>query len=229
MTDHTDETDAAAATGQEARIEHLLTSGYTGAGSPGYPPEGFFIENNVWLVGNDSQVLIVDAGHDAAAIERAVGGRDVLGILLTHGHNDHISAAVAVANALDTHIYLHPADHFLWEQTYTDALPDFELADRAVFHIAGTEVVTMHTPGHTPGSVCFALPGLETVLTGDTLFQGGPGATRWDYSSFADILTSIDQQLLTLPGTTRVLPGHGAETLIDTERPEMEAWRSRGW
>ncbi|MBP1325169.1 glyoxylase-like metal-dependent hydrolase (beta-lactamase superfamily II) [Leucobacter exalbidus] len=213
----------------DARIERLITVGNVGAGSPGFPPEGLTLDNNVWLVGNDDQVIVVDAGHDAAAIEKAVAEREVLGILLTHGHEDHINAARTAAAALDTHIYLHPADLFLWELTHGDAMPDFELADRAVFGVAGTEVVTLHTPGHTPGSVCFALPGLGTVLTGDTLFQGGPGATRWDYSSFPDILSSIDGQLFTLPESTRVLPGHGDETSIAREFPEMEAWRSRGW
>lgn len=213
----------------EARVERLITAGFIGVGAPGFPPEGAPIENNVWLVGNDDEVIVVDAGHDAPAIERAVAGREVLGILLTHGHKDHIDAAVELAQRLDTHIYLHPEDLFLWQSVYGEALPDFELADGAVFRVASTEVLTIHTPGHTPGSVCFALPGIDTVLTGDTLFQGGPGATRWDYSSFSQILTSIDERLLTLPGDTKVLPGHGDSTSIDGERPDMEAWRARGW
>lgn len=213
----------------DARIERLITSGFIGVGAPGFPPEGAPIDNNVWLVGDDEQVIVVDAGHDAAAIEAAVNGRDVLGILLTHGHQDHIDAAAEAAKALDTHIYLHPADLFLWQNVYAEQLPDFELDEGASFRVAGTEVVTRHTPGHTPGSVCFVLPGLETVLSGDTLFQGGPGATRWEYSSFPEILSSIDRQLFTLPGTTRVLPGHGDSTSIELEVPAMEAWRTRGW
>ncbi|WP_017794157.1 MBL fold metallo-hydrolase [Leucobacter salsicius] len=212
----------------DARIEQLITSGFIGVGAPGFPSEGVPIDNNVWLVGNDEQVMIVDAGHDAAAIETAVDGRDVLGILLTHGHQDHVDAAADVAKALDTHIYLHPADLFLWQNVYGELLPDFELEDGAAFRVAGTEVLTRHTPGHTPGSVCFVLPGLDTVLSGDTLFQGGPGATRWDYSSFPEILSSIDRQLFTLPGATQVLPGHGASTSIELEIPAMEAWRARG-
>lgn len=213
----------------DVRIERLITSGFIGVGAPGFPPEGAPIENNVWIVGNDDQVMVVDAGHDAAAIEEAVAGRETLGIMLTHGHQDHIDAAATAAKALDTHIYLHPADLFLWQNVYERELPDFTLEDRAVFRVAEAEVLTLHTPGHTPGSVCFMLPSLNTVLTGDTLFQGGPGATRWDYSSFPQILNSIEQQLLTLPGTTQVLPGHGATTSIDGERPDMEAWRARGW
>lgn len=212
-----------------ARIERVITAGYLGAGAPGYPPEGVPIENNVWLVGDDNEVIVVDAGHDAAAIDAAVGDREVLGVLLTHGHQDHVSAAVELAQLRDTHLYLHPADQFIWEETYESALPDFELTDRADFHVAGTDLVTLHTPGHTPGSVCFVLPGLKTVLSGDTLFQGGPGATRWEYSSFSDILSSIEGKLLTLSGDTRVLTGHGDETTIEAERPQMEAWRARGW
>lgn len=215
----------------DARIEQIITSGVIGVGTDadGNPTEGFLLENNVWIVGNDSQVIVVDAGHDAKAIATAVGDREVLGILLSHGHEDHVNAAVEAAQALDTHLYLHPADLFLWEQTHGDITPDFELTDRASFNVAGTEVITLHTPGHTPGSVCFVLPGLDTVLTGDTLFQGGPGATRWDYSSFPEILTSVERLFDALPESTRVLPGHGDETLIARELPELEAWRARGW
>ena len=211
-------------------IQRVVTSGVLGAGRPGYPPGGIPLENNVFVVGDDSSALIIDAAHDAEAIARTVGERDPLGILLTHGHEDHVNDAIALADRLDTHIYLHPADLFLWAETHgTDRLPDFELADRAVFSIAGVELVTLHTPGHTPGSVSFYAGGIGTLFSGDTLFEGGPGATRWEYSDFPQIIDSINTQLLTLPAVTTVLPGHGSATTIGAEAPQIAAWLERGW
>lgn len=211
------------------RIERVVTTGSIGAGRPGMPPEGVELENNVWIVGDDSRAIVIDAAHDADAIAAAVGDRDALGILLTHGHEDHVNAARAAAELLDTHLYLHPADLFLWEETHPGTTPDFELADRAEFMVAGTEIVTVHTPGHTPGSVCFLAPSLGTVFSGDTLFQGGPGATRWEYSSFPQIIESIRGELFALPDATTVRPGHGDGTTIAAERREIEAWLARGW
>lgn len=212
-----------------ARIDRVVTSGLIGAGRPGFPPQGVELENNVWIVGDDDSAIVVDAAHDAGAIAAAVGERDVLGILLTHGHEDHVNAALKAAETLDSHLYLHPADLFIWAQTHGDAVPDFELAHGATFEVAGAELAVLHTPGHTPGSVCFAIRSLGTVLTGDTLFQGGPGATRWDYSSFPTILESISTRLFPLPGDTVARPGHGASTTIAAEKPGLQQWIDRGW
>lgn len=213
----------------QLRIERVITAGLIGRGRPGFPPDGVMLENNVWVVGDDAQALVIDAAHDAEAIARAVGDRDALGILLTHGHEDHINAAVDAAALLDTHLYLHPADLFLWEQVHADTPPDFELADGATFEVAGVSFETVTTPGHTPGSVCFVAPELGTVFSGDTLFQGGPGATRWEYSSFDQIVASIRDRLFTLAGDTLVRPGHGDNTLIEAEAPQLQAWLTRGW
>jgi glyoxylase-like metal-dependent hydrolase (beta-lactamase superfamily II) len=207
----------------------VVTSGLLGAGRPGLPAEGIILENNVWVVGDASEVIIVDAAHDAEAIVRAVGDREVLGLLLTHGHEDHVNAARATAAALDTHIYLHPDDLFLWQETHGETVPDFELADGSVFTVAGIDVTTVHTPGHTPGSVSFVVPALDTVFSGDTLFEGGPGATRWEYSSFPSIVESIRTRLLTLPQSTVVHPGHGASTSVAMEAPALDSWLARGW
>lgn len=211
------------------RIERIVTSGLIGAGRPEFPAEGVELENNVWVIGDGSQAIVIDAAHDASAIVRAVGDRDPLGILLTHGHEDHVNAAVEAARLLDTHVYLHPADLFLWEQLYGETLPDFELTEGASFVVAGAEITALHTPGHTPGSMCFLAPALQTVFTGDTLFQGGPGATRWDYSSFPQIIESIQSQLFVLPGELAANPGHGASTTIARENQDIDEWISRGW
>ncbi|WP_336659464.1 MBL fold metallo-hydrolase [Leucobacter sp. USHLN153] len=213
-----------------ARIERVVTHGSLLVDRGGPEPEALPIENNVWIVGDDEQVVVIDASHDAAAIATAVGDRETLGILLTHGHNDHVNAAVELAERLDALVYLHPADLFLWQSTYgADSAPDIELAQGATFLVAGVELATLHTPGHTPGSVCFAAPALDTVFSGDTLFSGGPGATRWDYSSFDQILDSIETRLFTLPGETVARPGHGDSTTIAVERPDLDAWRARGF
>lgn len=211
-----------------ARIDRIVTAGFIGAGRSGFPPEGVALENNVWMVGNDDEVLVIDAAHDAEAIVSGVGDRDALGILLTHGHEDHVNAAVDAARRLDTHLYLHPADLFLWEQTHGEILPDFELVDGASFLVAGVELTAVHTPGHTPGSMCLIAPELHMVFTGDTLFQGGPGATRWDYSSFPQIIDSIRKRLFVLPHNMAARPGHGDSTTIGQEAPALESWLARG-
>lgn len=214
----------------EVRIDRAITAGVLGAGRPGYPPGGVPIENNVWVLGDDESALIIDAAHDVDTIERAVAGRDPLGILLTHGHNDHVNEARALAERLDTHLYLHPADLFLWEETHgSEDLPDFELEHGAAFSVGGVELVTIHTPGHTPGSVSFYAGGLGALFSGDTLFNGGPGATRWEYSSFPQIIDSIESRLFPLPGDTTVLTGHGDHTTIEAERSQLSAWLDRGW
>jgi glyoxylase-like metal-dependent hydrolase (beta-lactamase superfamily II) len=179
------------------------------------------VDNNVWIVGNDEECVIIDSPHDAAAIINQVKGRKVLAILQTHAHNDHIGAALDVADAVGAPIYLNPEDLVLWEQVYPDSKPDRELADGDVFEVAGAALRAIHTPGHSPGSTCFYLESEETVFTGDTLFNGGPGATGRSYSDYPTILTSIREKLLTLPAETVVRTGHGDNTTIAAERETL--------
>ncbi|MER7207051.1 MBL fold metallo-hydrolase [Streptosporangium sp. NPDC000239] len=185
------------------------------------------VDNNVWLVGSEREVVVVDAAHDAAAIAGRIGDREVRAIVCTHAHNDHIDAAADLAARVGAPIMLHPADQVLWEMVYPD-LPYTPLGDGQVITAGGVELTVLHTPGHTPGAVCLHAPELGVVFTGDTLFNGGPGATGRSFSSFETIIGSIGERLLTLPGETVVETGHGESTTIGAEAPHLQEWIARG-
>jgi glyoxylase-like metal-dependent hydrolase (beta-lactamase superfamily II) len=185
------------------------------------------VDNNVWLVGDDSEVVVVDPAHDAAPIVAAIGGRRVLAILATHGHDDHITCVPALRDATGAPVWLHPDDRVLWDLTVATP-PDGELSDGQVIDVADVQLQVLHTPGHAPGAVSLYVPALGAVLTGDTLLKGGPGATGRSYSHFGTIIASIRDRLLTLPPETRVLTGHGDETTIGAEASHLDAWIARG-
>lgn len=206
-----------------ARIDHLVTSGTFSLDGGTWD-----VDNNVWIVGDDTEAIVIDAAHDAGAIERALGGRTLLAIVCTHAHNDHIDAAPALAAATGAPILLHPDDLPLWKQTHPDRLPDGELTHGQALSVAGTTLTVLHTPGHAPGAVCLYAPELSTVFTGDTLFQGGPGATGRSFSHFPTIIESIRERLLTLPPGTAVRTGHGDSTTIGTEAPALDEWIRTG-
>jgi glyoxylase-like metal-dependent hydrolase (beta-lactamase superfamily II) len=199
-----------------ARIDKIVISGVFSLDG-----QDFDVDNNVWLVGDDDEVLVIDAPHDAGPIVEAIDGRRVTAIVLTHGHNDHITAAPALREASGAPIWFNPADRMLWDMTHPDTAPDRELADGTRFDVAGTTLVVLPTPGHSPGSTCLYAEDLATVFTGDTVFCGGPGATGRSFSDEPTILESIRTRLLTLPGDTVVRTGHGDDTTIEAERPNV--------
>lgn len=201
-----------------ARIDKIVTSGTFSLDG-----QDFAVDNNVWLVGDDDEVIVIDAAHDADAILAAAGGRRLAAVISTHGHNDHINAAAAVASTAGAPVLLHPGDQMLWQQVYPDQRPDGVLAGEQELQIAGIALRVLHTPGHSPGSVCLYAPELGTVFSGDTLFHGGPGATGRSYSDYGAILTSIRGTLLSLPPETVVHTGHGEDTTIGAEAPGIPA------
>ena len=186
------------------------------------------MENNVWLVGDAEEVLVIDAAHDHRPILAAIGSRSLVGIVATHGHNDHINAADALAAAKGAPILLHPDDAELWGQVYPDRRWDQDLADGQELRAGGHELRVLHTPGHTPGGVCLYDEASAVVFSADTLFKGGPGATGRSFSSFPVIIESIRTKLLGLPANTVVHTGHGDDTLIGDESPHLEEWIARG-
>jgi glyoxylase-like metal-dependent hydrolase (beta-lactamase superfamily II) len=233
-----------------ARVERLVTAGNH---DPAGPPVH---ENNVWIVGDDVSVVVIDPAHDARAVEQAVAGRRVTAVLLTHGHWDHVRAALDLASRVGAPVYLHEADRFLWAAEHGDAAFS-PLHDGDTFAAGDLTLEARHTPGHTPGSTCFValaaepqpkgshsglagvgaapdtsprLPEPERIVfSGDTLFEGGPGATRWDYSSFEQIIESIQARLFTLPDAAVVHTGHGPSTSVGAERQHLDEWVRRGW
>lgn len=204
-------------------IDHVVTSGTFSLDGGTWD-----VDNNVWIIGDHSECIVIDPAHNPEAIREAVGGRTVKAILLTHGHDDHISSAGAFGELVKAPIHLHQDDWMLWRAVFPTLDPDAAIADGDEFTIAGATLKAIHTPGHSPGSVSFHVPSEKTLFSGDTLFQGGPGATGRSYSDFPTIIESIRTKLLTLPEETVVRTGHGDSTTIGAEKPDLDAWIARG-
>jgi glyoxylase-like metal-dependent hydrolase (beta-lactamase superfamily II) len=195
------------------RIDHGVT-----AGTFSLDGETHRVDNNVWVVGDDEECVVIDAPHDVDGILGVVGDRRVKAILCTHAHDDHVRVAPALRERVQAPIFLHPDEHPLWELTHPDQLWDVDLADGDAIEVAGATLRVIHTPGHAPGAVCFHATELGCVFTGDTLFQGGPGATGRSHSDRDTLVASIRERLLGLPDETVVHTGHGDDTTIGAER-----------
>ncbi len=207
-----------------ARVDHAVTSGTFSLDG-----ETFDVDNNVWVVGDDAECVVIDAPHSVDAILAVVGDRKVKAIICTHAHDDHVRVAPALREAVNqgggAPILLHPDDRPLWELTHPQDsqgyLWDVDLNDDQTITVAGEEIRVLHTPGHAPGAVCLSVPSLGCVFTGDTLFEGGPGATGRSYSDKDLIKDSIRARLFALPDDTVVHTGHGPDTTIGAERANL--------
>lgn len=185
-------------------------------------------ENNAFAVAcaQTGQGVIIDAAAEPDRVLELADGLEIQALLTTHGHFDHLRAVVPVVEALDIPFLIHPADHELAART-TSAAPT-PLEEGQVILLGETSLLTMHTPGHTPGSVCFLSPGV--LFSGDTLFPGGPGATRIEGGDFDTIIKTIRERLFNLADETEVYPGHGpTATTIGKEKPDLPEWIARGW
>ena len=183
------------------------------------------MDNNVFVVRcrQTGEAVLLDAANEHEKLLELCERLNVRKVLETHGHWDHIQAVPAVRDAgYDVGV------------TQADAgmLPsyDFLLEDDSVIQVGRLRLHTMLTPGHTPGSMCFRIEGSPVLLAGDTLFPGGPGNTSFEGGDFDTIIRSIDDRLFSkLPDDTIVMPGHGDDTTIGTERPHLQEWIDRGW
>ena len=183
---------------------------------------------NTWLVGDTDEVIVVDPGRDAEAVLAAVSDREILAVICTHGHPGHVAAALEVAARDEAPVALHPRDVLAWREAHRGREPDIDMAEGGIFEVAGVALEVIHTPGHSPGSVSLYCEQLGVVFSGDALTADGPAPHAGEYPDFPGQLSAIGQELLTLPDETRVLPGHGEETRVDTAGKLFDSWVAAG-
>jgi glyoxylase-like metal-dependent hydrolase (beta-lactamase superfamily II) len=225
----------------DARIEQVVTSGTVTLDDTEYD-----VESNTYIVGDDDEVIVIDPAYDAEAILKEVGEREVMAVILTDGHEHHLGVVLEVAAAGEEDeenwapIGLHRGDRLLWrdyfgrlakdEEDEDDAKalrslePDIWLEDGGVFEIADSALEIVHTPGHTPGSVCVISEQLGVLFSGDTLHRGRPGSIGGAFEDLRKQLNSIGALLTPLPKDLRVLPGQGEETTVGDEDARWESW-----
>jgi glyoxylase-like metal-dependent hydrolase (beta-lactamase superfamily II) len=203
------------------RVDHAVVSGTFSLDG-----QTFDVDNNIWVVGDDEECVVIDAPHDVDAILEVVAGRTVKAIICTHAHDDHVRVAPQLRERVTAPILLHPDDRPLWEITHPadegGHLWDVDLEDGQTVKVAGAALKVIHTPGHAPGAICLYVHDLDCVFTGDTLFQGGPGATGRSFSDEDLIKQSIRSRLFELPDETVVHTGHGDDTTIGAEREQLD-------
>lgn len=180
------------------------------------------LENNAYVVACavTRKAVLVDAADEAERLLEELADVEPLAILTTHGHWDHVGAAADVSQSLGIPFRMHAADANMVTIPVDNPIASGRIT------VGDLTIEAIHTPGHTPGSMTFSVDGV--LLTGDTLFPGGPGGTASD-QSFGQIIESLETTIFSKPDETLVFPGHGLDTTIGAERPNLAAWRARGW
>ncbi len=182
------------------------------------------MDNNVFVLRckETGEAVLIDAANEHEKLLELCRALDVRNVIETHGHWDHIQAVPAIRDA-GYEVGITAEDAAMLEAY------DYVLEDESVIEVGRLRLHTILNPGHTPGSMSFRLEGSPVVFSGDTLFPGGPGNTTFEGGDFATIIRSLDEKLFGLPVDTIVMPGHGDDTTIGTERPHLQEWADRGW
>ena len=169
---------------------------------------------NTWIIGDDDEVIVIDPGEDPTSVLDAVGDREILAVICTHGHEGHTGAAVAVAARDEAPVALHPADKIAWREVHSGGDPEIEMDDGGKFEVADVTLEVLHSPGHSRGSCCLYCQELDVVFSGDVVTEDGPVPRDDGFPAWSKQLDAIGAQVLTLPPETRVLPGHGEELTV---------------
>jgi glyoxylase-like metal-dependent hydrolase (beta-lactamase superfamily II) len=183
-------------------------------------------DNNVFVIRcrETGEAVLIDAANEHEKLLELCTALNVRRVLETHGHWDHIQAVPAMREA-GLSVAVTAADAPMLKDVGYDVFID----DAEVIEVGRLRLQAIHNPGHTPGSISFLIEGSPLLFSGDTLFPGGPGGTKFEGGDFNTIIDSIDNKLFTLPPSTIVLPGHGLDTTIGHERPHLQEWVDRGW
>ena len=183
-------------------------------------------DNNVFVLRcrDTGEAVLIDAANEHEKLLELCQRLGVRRVLETHGHWDHIQAVPQIREA-GYEVGINSDDAPMLKDVGYDVFID----DAEVIEVGRLRLHAIKNPGHTPGSVSFRIEGAPVLFSGDTLFPGGPGATKFPGSSFETIIESIDNRLFTLPANTIVMPGHGVDTTIGNERPHLQEWVDRGW
>ena len=193
----------------DARIDRVVT--------------GDWADRNAWVIGDDDEVIVVDPGRDGRVVLDAVGDREIIAVICTHGHADHVEAAWEVAERDEAPVALHRKDRLIWSEVHDDS-PDIDMEEGGAFEVADVTLDVLRTPGHSPGSVSIYCEDLGVVFSGDALSADGPRPHDGEFPDFAAQLSAIGAELLPLPVTTRVLSGHGEESTVAEAEQRFDSW-----
>jgi len=183
---------------------------------------------NTWVIGDDDEVIVIDPGESADAVMKAVGQREVLAVICTHGHGRHVAAAFDVAQRDEAPVALHAADKLAWREAHKGTEPDIQMEQGGIFEVADVTLEVIHAPGHSPGSVGLYCDQLGVLFGGDIVTAGGPVPHEGYFDDFPGQLSAIGAHVLTLDGDTKILAGHGEELTVAIAERRFDSWVSAG-